>query len=141
MESTPRENIALVREFLTTVVADSDTDALGIFLSGDAVDRQPVLDNRVDSGQVGATYWSALAAADLDITIDDIVATDEKVAVRGSVTGIHRGSPLAVVSTRRSIEIDIVWFCRIENGQIQETWSLPGESWLVGQLDAPLGGT
>lgn len=141
MASTQEENAALIREFLTTVVAGGNTDALGIFLSGDSVDRQAVLDNRLDSEPVGTTYWSALAGADLNVTIDDIVAADEKVAVRGTVTGIHRESLVGGVPTGRSFEIAIVWFCRIENGQILEAWSLPSGSWLVGQLDALLEGT
>lgn len=141
MPSTQEENAALIREFLTTVVRGGDTDALGIFLSGDALDSQPVLDNRVDSERVGPTYWSALAAADLDITIDDIVAADEKVAVRGTITGIHRESLLDGIPTGGSVEFAIVWFCRIDNGQILETWSLPRGPWLVRQLDASLGRT
>lgn len=141
MDSTPRENIALVREFLTTVVAEGDTNALSIFLSEDEVDHRPASYAGVDSELVGASYWSALAAADLDITIDDIVATDQKVAVRGSVIGIPSGSLLAGEPTERSFEIATVWFCRVENGQIQETWSLPSESWLLGQLNTSVRGT
>lgn len=141
MDSTRRENIALVREFLTMVVAEGDTNALRIFLSGDEVDHRPAFEAVVDSELVGASYWSTLAAADLDITIDDIVATHQKVAVRGSVIGIPTGSLLAGEPTERSSEISTVWFCRVENGQIQETWSLPSESWLLSQLDRSVGGT
>lgn len=135
MDSTRRENIALVREFLTTVVAEGDTNALRIFLSEDEVDRRPAFDAGVDSELVGDSYWSALAAADIDIMIDDIVATHQKVAVRGSVIGFPTGSLLAGGPTERSFDIATVWICRIENGQIQGTWSLPSESWLLSQLD------
>jgi hypothetical protein len=141
MASIHEENAALIREFLTTVVAGGDTDGLGIFLSGDPAIRHPVLDDRVDNDSIEGTYWSALAAANLNITIDDIVATDGKVAVRGTVTGIQRESLFGEVPTEGSFDIAIVWFCRVENGQILDTWSLPSEHWLVRQLDAPLGGT
>lgn len=140
MASIHEENAALIREFLTTVVAGGDTDGLGIFLRGDSDIRHPVLDDRVDNDSM-ERYWSALAAANLTITIDDIVATDEKVAVRGTVTGIQRESLFDEVPTEGSFDIAIVWFCRIENGQILETWSIPSEPWLVRQLDAPIGGT
>lgn len=141
MVSTPEENAALVKELLTNVVASGDTDAVGIFLSEDAVDRQPVFGHGVGSEMVGSRYWKALAAADVQITIGDVVAADENVAVRGILTRHHRESVHDRKSIRRPFETAIVWFCRIENGQIVETWSLPDGQWLVEQLDASPGGT
>jgi predicted ester cyclase len=138
MASTPEENAALIREFLTSVIAGGDTDALGIFLSEESADRHPGIDHMVDSESIGATYWNTLAAADLELSIDDIVATDEQAAVRGTVTGVHRESVLGEVPTESSFDIAIVWFCRIQNGRILDTWSLPSGSWLIRQLDAPL---
>lgn len=141
MVSTQEENAALVRAFLINVVASGDTDALGIFLSEDAVDRRPVLDNEVESEMVGSRYWKALAVTDIQITVDNVVAADENVAIRGTLARHHRESLHDRESNRRSFEIAIAWFCRIENGQIVETWSLPDGSWLVEQLDAIPGGT
>lgn len=141
MVSTQQENAALVREFLTDVVAGGDTDALGVFLAEDAVDHQPVLEERWDSETATTTDWSALAAADVDITIDDVVAADDTVAVRGTVTGIHRESLVDLVPTGRSFEIAIAWFCRIENSRIVEIWSLPDRPALRRQLDGHPRGT
>ncbi len=141
MASTREENAALVREFLTSVVASGDTDALGIFLRQDAVDRRPVTDPgvRTDPGRAG--YWRALATADIRITIDDVVTADETVAVRGRLTRCHRASMHDGDPIRHPFEIAVAWFCRIENGRIAETWSLPDGQWLMAQLDAPPGGT
>lgn len=140
MATTQEENAAVIREFLTSAVASGDTDALGIFLREDAVDRRPVLAHEVESEMVRARYWQALAAADIRITINDIVAADENVAVRGILTQHHRGSTHHRKSSRHSFETAIAWFCRIENGQIVETWSLPDGQWLVEKLDPTPGG-
>jgi len=141
MVSTQEENAALVREFLTTVVAGSDTDALGIFLSENGGNRRPLLESKADCETVGYPYWSALTAADIDITIGDVVATDEDVAVRGIITGAHREPRLNQTPARSLFEIAIAWFCRVKNGQIVETRSIPNGPWLVWQLNPPLGGT
>lgn len=141
MASTQEENAALVREFLTSVVASGDTDALGIFLSEDASDRRPVGDPGVGTDPVGAGYWRALATTDIRITVDDVVTADETVAVRGRLTRCHSASVHDSDPIRHPFEIGVAWFCRIENGHIAETWSLPDGQWLMAQLDVPPGGT
>lgn len=138
MISPPRENTALVRRFLTDVIAGGDTDALGIFLTDDAVSYQPALEERM--GGETDLHWCVLAAADIDIRVDEIVAANDHVAVRGTITGIHRESLVDLVPTGRSFEIACVWFCRIEDGQINEIWSLPDGLSLLQQLDATRSG-
>lgn len=134
MESTPRENAALVREFLTEVVAGGDTDALDIFLADDAVEYQPAVENEAGQAPANLVVCRVLAAADVAITIDDVVAAADEVAVRGTVTGTHRESLVDVAPTGRTFEISYAWFCTIENGQIAEIWSLPDGQGLLREL-------
>jgi len=108
MVATPRENAALVRGFLTDVVSGGDTDAVSAFL----------------------------AAGDVDITIDDVVAATDQVAVLGTVTGTHCESLMDLAPTARSFEIACAWFCRIEDGQIAAIYSLPDGLGLMQQVDA-----
>lgn len=141
MASTREKNVALVREFLTTAIAGSDTDALGMFLGDAAVDGHAVIDSGLDSETGGPAYWRVLARADIDIAIDTVVAAEEQVAIRGTVTRCSCASLRDGAPTHHSVEIAVAWFCRIENGHIGETWSLPDGSWLVRHLDALPGGT
>lgn len=136
MAPTPQENAALVREFLSDVVAGGDTDALGMFLTDDAVHSQPGLASPTDVEHASAEEWLILAGADVDITIEGEVAAGDRVAIRGRVTGTHRESLMDLVPTGRSFEIAIAWFCRIENGRIGEIWSLPDRLGLMRQLEA-----
>lgn len=136
MAPTPQENAALVREFLSTVVAGGDTDALGMFLAPDAVQSRPRLAAPTGGEGASAAEWLILAAADVDITIEWVVAADDRVAIRGRVTGTHRESLMDLVPTGRSFEIAIAWFCRIENGRIGEIWTLPDRLGLMRQLEA-----
>lgn len=132
MESTTQENAALVREFLTEVLAGGDLDALDIFLTDAAVEHHPVLEDEAPPSQ--HAIGRVLGAADVDIAIEDLVAASDMVAVRGTVTGTHRASIIDVTPTGRTFEIAYAWFCRIEDGQIAEIWSLPDGQQLQRQL-------
>lgn len=136
MAGTPRENAALVRGFLTDVVSGGDTDAVSAFLAEDVVDHNLVFEERDDHETVSALGWQVLAAADVDITIDDVVAATDQVAVLGTVTGTHCESLMDLAPTGRSFEIACAWFCRIEDGQIAAIYSLPDGLGLMQQVDA-----
>lgn len=139
MESTPEKNGALVREFLTEVLAGGDLEALDIFLTDSAVGHQPALEE-AEPSSARHTICGVLGAADVDITIEDLVADGDTVAVRGTVTGTHQASLIDVTSTGRTFQIAYAWFCRIEDGRIAEIWSLPDRRALhreFGSVDRP----
>jgi predicted ester cyclase len=136
MSSPSRENAALVRRFLTDVLVGGDTDAVPGFLASSASDHQLVFESARRRDTVTGLGWQALASADVDLHIEDVVASDERVAVRGRVTGTHQESLMDLAPTGRSFEIACAWFFRIENNRIAEIWSLPDGLGLVKQLDA-----
>lgn len=105
MLSQPRENAALVRRFLTDVLADGDTDAVTEFLAAGADDHHLVFEGPRRRETVAGLGWRALASADVELHLDDVIASDERVAVRGRVTGTHRESLLDLAPTGRSFEI------------------------------------
>lgn len=136
MVTTPQENAALIRRFLTNVVAGGDTDAVAVFLAEDVVDHNLVFEDGGGREEVTTLGWQVLAGADVDVDIADVVATNERVAVRARVTGTHRESLMDLAPTGASFEIPYAWFCRIGNGRIEEIWSLPDGLGLVQQLGA-----
>ena len=136
MLPTAQENAALVRRFLTEVVARGDTDAVAELLGASAEDHHLVFDGARSTETVTGLGWHALASADVDLHLEDVVASDDRVAVRGRVTGTYRESLMDLAPTGRSFEIDCVWFCRIEDDRIAEIWSLPDGLGLLTQLDA-----
>jgi predicted ester cyclase len=136
MVPTARENAALVRRFLTDVVACGDTNAVAELLAADAEDHHLVFEGARRRETVTELGWRALASADVDLHVEDVIASEDRVAVRGRATGTHRESLLDLAPTGRSFEIACAWFCRIENDRIAEIWSLPDGLGLLKQLDA-----
>ena len=78
----------------------------------------------------------ALRAAfpDLTVTIEDLVAEDDVVAVRATWRGTHQGSFRGVPPIGRRIEICGMAFWRIAGGQIRESWNLIDLPTLMRQL-------
>jgi predicted ester cyclase len=138
MTLTSREAEALVRRFLTDVVDGGDTDGVGVFVTDDVAEHHPTFRTYPGDESDGATAlgWTVLAGADVDVDIRSVVATNEEVAVRATVSGTHRESLLDLAPTGTSFEIAYAVFCRIEDGRIDEIWSLPDGLSLLGQLGA-----
>jgi len=134
MTGTPHENAALVRRFLSNVVAGGDTDAVSVFLADDVVDHNLVFGDARSQEGVTALGWQVLAAADVDVEIGDVVATEDRVAVRATVAGTHRESLMDLAPTGMSFEIAYVWFCHISEGRITAIQSFPDGLGLMQQL-------
>ena len=136
MASTQRENAALVRRFLTDVVAGGDTNAVADFLTASVVDHHLVFDGPQSCETLKGLGWHVLAGADVNLDVEDTVASEDRVAVRGRVIGTHEESLVDLAPTGRSFEIACAWFCRIEDDRIAEIWSLSDGLGLLKQLDA-----
>lgn len=73
----------------------------------------------------------------LHADIEDIVAADDKVAVRLRFRGTHRGEFLGIPATGRAIEYVSHEFYRFAGGLIAEEWLCSDMASLLGQLTAP----
>lgn len=62
--------------------------------------------------------------ANARVVLHDIVAAPGRVAVRGELTGIHRGEFLGVSPTGKSGSITIHEFHQIKNSRIVRSWHL-----------------
>lgn len=140
METTQQENAALVRRFLVDVVAGGDTDVVDDFVASDLEDRNLVFEAAGNTEPTVSLGWRMLAAATVDVDVEELVAAEDTVAVLATVSGVHEGSLVEIGATGSSFEIAYVWFCRVENGRIAEIRSFPDGLGLLQQLDvtAPL---
>lgn len=107
-----------------------------------AIDRQ-VAEDFVDHGNpdvIGPegvkAHIKTLRAAfpDLSVTIEDIVAEGEIVAVRGTWRGTHQGEFRGVPAIGRKVEFGGMVFWRVGGGKIRERWGLIDTPSLMRQL-------
>lgn len=72
--------------------------------------------------------------SDLSITIEDLVAEGEKVAVNATASAVHDGDFYGVPPTGKRIEWALTVFARLEEGAVVEAWSLRDVYGIMKQL-------
>jgi len=80
------------------------------------------------------------ALPDFDVTFEDLVAEDDRVAMRLTIRGTHEGELMGVEPTGIDVEFGNTVFHRMEDGKIAERWVQPDVLGLlrqVGAVDVP----
>jgi steroid delta-isomerase-like uncharacterized protein len=76
------------------------------------------------------------ALPDIHMKIEDIMAEGDRVTVRITAEGTHKGGNLGVAPTGRRIHIEGIVIVRIANGQIVEGWNSWDQLGLLRQIEA-----
>ena len=77
------------------------------------------------AGQAKQNYTAFRSAfPDWREEIVDVIAEEDKVVGRFKCSGTHRGEMMGIAPTGRHMEVDEVYFLRVENGKFVEFWGL-----------------
>ncbi|WCB91537.1 hypothetical protein DSM104299_00208 [Baekduia alba] len=70
--------------------------------------------------------WTGLLRAypDVHITVEDLIAKDDKIVSRQTVTATHQGEHLGLAPTGRSVSYNEMFIVRYVDGQVAETWGV-----------------
>lgn len=70
--------------------------------------------------------WTVLLQAfpDIHVTINDVIAHHDKVVLRNTVTGTHRGDYRGLPATGRTITYNEIFIARFAEGKIAEVWGV-----------------
>ena len=74
------------------------------------------------------------AIPDTHVTIDDILADSDRVAVRVTLQGTHTGHGLGVPPTGRKVSIQGIIIVRLVDGRIREGWNSSDQLGLLRQI-------
>ncbi len=117
------DNIGLMRRYIEEVWTKGNMSVADELLSPKLKLYEPVLGDLV--GVDGAKQHIRLfrtAFPDLNVAIDDIAAVGDKVFIRWTATGTHKGSLMGLQPTNRKGVIKGITMNRFENGKIVETF-------------------
>jgi len=134
MTTTAEENKRIARRVVEEVVERGNLDAIDEIYTEDAVEHTPVGDF---SGHEEITEGFELtlgAFSDYTVTVDDVIAEGDTVAVRLTERGTHDGEFMGIDPTGREFEIRTMAFLRLENGKVAEWWVQPDNLGLMRQL-------
>jgi steroid delta-isomerase-like uncharacterized protein len=77
------------------------------------------------------------AFPDYQVTNEDLVVGDDRVAVRNTVTGTHQGAFMGYAATGRRIAIRTMDVHQVRGDRIVTTWHLEDFAGLIAQLSTP----
>jgi steroid delta-isomerase-like uncharacterized protein len=131
------ENKHIARQFIAAFAA-ADTRTLERIVSEQMVDHNLGPGQKPGrGGLLDAVEMFRVAFPDLKITIENLLADEENVAVTGRMTGTNRGTLMGAPPTGKAVSIAYMDMYRIANGQIAETWHVEDLAGMMRQLGSP----
>ena len=120
------DNKALVRRFFQEFWDQRNPAAADEFIAVSHVDHTPGSPPEFSSGlegfkKFGMVYFTAYP--DLQVTIEDQVADEQKAVTRWTARGTNTGSLFGMPATNKSATITGITIDRIVDGKIVETWT------------------
>jgi steroid delta-isomerase-like uncharacterized protein len=135
-------NKAIVRRFVEEVQNGGNLAVVDEVAAPDYVNHTSqagVPANREGLKQLTAMFRRAFP--DGRMTIEDMVAEEDRVATRKTFRGTHQGELMGIPPTRKAVAIGLMDIARLVDGKVVESWSAADDLGLLQQLGAlaPLG--
>jgi steroid delta-isomerase-like uncharacterized protein len=132
-------NKALVRRFVEEVFVQGRMDAVDELLHDDFVPHTwpSTGDGKADLKR--AIERTSKALADVAFTIEDLIAEDDRVAVRLTASARQVGEFMGLAASDRTYTIGEIHIFRIRDGKVAEHWHQFDALGMVRQLGAPPG--
>ena len=131
------DNVAKARRFMDEVFNKGSMKAADEFMSASFVEHDPFPGQGpgVEGFKQGV---SAIREAfpDLRTVIDDIFADGEKVVIRSTMKGSHRGTFMNMPASGKQIDVKGIDIVRMSNGKAVEHWGLFDSLTMMQQMGA-----
>jgi len=133
---TTEQRVAVAREFVARVFNGHDAERARDFFTADVAWHGNTLGtvNGLDTiVPILAGFIDALT--DIHAEVQDVIASDDLVALRQVVTARHTGSLLGIPATDRPVRWDAVDIYRVNDaGRISEQWAFEDLAALLSQV-------
>src|SRR5438445_5984935 len=117
------ENKTIVRQFYDEVVNKGNINMIDKIAATNYVDH--TAPPGIPPGKEGEKLWFKMIRAafpDGRTTIDDIIAEGDKVVVRATMKGTHKGEFMGIPATGKQVTISGIDVTRFVNGKSTEHW-------------------
>jgi steroid delta-isomerase-like uncharacterized protein len=132
------QNKELVRQMVEEIFNRGNLGLAGQFLAPDFVEREE-LPPGISSDREGVTQLTSMlhsAFPDFQATIEDIIAEGDKVVIRQTWSGTHKGEFMGIPPTGRSVSFGVIDIIRVDGGKFVEHWGQMDSMGLMQQLGA-----
>jgi predicted ester cyclase len=134
------DNLAAVRNMEEELFNHRDPTAIDRYVS-----PSYTLRTAEDGAPAGREAIKAYIAAylhgfpDLHISIDQLLAVEDKVVGVFTFTGTHKGDLFGIAPTGRTISVRQIAIYRLEGGQVVDEWEISDQLGLMEQIGAHAG--
>ena len=129
---TLEQNKALVRRFITEIFEQGRPEAVDELCADDFIGH--TWGNADREGLKTTMARIATALADAHFQIDDMIAEDDRVAVRLTARARQVGEFMGMPASGRSYEIGEIHIFRVRDGKVTEHWHEFDRTGLIKQL-------
>jgi len=132
------DNKALVRKMVEEVFNRGNMNQVDMFLAPDFVEHEelPLGMPRNREGVKLLTAAFRKALPDFKATIEDMVAEGDKVVVRQTWSGTHKGEFMGVPATGNRVSFGVIDIIRIAGGKFVEHWGQMDGMGMMQQIGA-----
>jgi steroid delta-isomerase-like uncharacterized protein len=133
---TMQDNLAAQQKF-GSAVSTGELELLRDLIASDVVDHDPAPDQ--GAGPEGyIRMFSAMRTSfpDLEVSLDQLVADENKVAIAYTIIGTHKGEFMGVAPTGRKVRARGVQIARFRDGKMVERWGSSDQLGILQQIGA-----
>jgi predicted ester cyclase len=135
---TPEENAAVVRRLIEECVNAHRADLLDDYMTADVRVHAATPGTSPETAGIEElrTAFQGLRTVfpDLHVTVEDVVAAGDRVALRWTGEGTHAGELAGVAGTGRPVRWGGIDLYRFDGGRIAEWWRNDDQAGLLAQL-------
>lgn len=133
------DNVDLVRRGIEAINAN-DLDACLALMTDDFIINLAGLPYPMQGHDAWTQNFQVLQHAfpGITVTIDDIFGSDDRVAVRATLRGTHRGEFQGITPTGRDVTFTSIELYRVVDGKLAEEWIATDIASLMQQLTEPV---
>jgi steroid delta-isomerase-like uncharacterized protein len=130
-------NKAKFQQFIDDIIVGDKIDKLGDYLTDDYIDHSqpPGIPPGIEGfKQMIGMYKRAFP--DIKVKVDDIIAEDDKIVMRGTSSGTHKSDLMGIPASGKSVNFAEIHIMRVVDGKFAEHWGIEDNMTLMQQIGA-----
>jgi steroid delta-isomerase-like uncharacterized protein len=132
------ENKTLARRMVEEIFTRGNLNLADEFVASDFVEHEE-LPPGLPGGREGVIQLTTMlrsAFPDLKATVDDVIAEGDKVVIRQTWSGTHKGEFMGIPPTGKKVSFGVIDIIRVAGGKMVEHWGQMDAMGMMQQLGA-----
>jgi steroid delta-isomerase-like uncharacterized protein len=127
----------MARRWFGEVMSEGKIETIDDLCAPDYVEHDPLPGTSADLAGLKDSITQIRAAfPDMQVTADDLIEEDDRLAVRSTMRATHEGDFMGIPASGKKVEVSNYDFVRFENDMAAEHWGVIDSAALMEQIGA-----